>query len=145
MGTAIVSFSYTHSLSLRGQGPYDTCTWGQLLQARTPQFWEPGCLLMSISLPALSSGQETLFLSSKLVCCMLSHFSCVWLFATPWTVACQAPLSMGFFSQEYWRGLPCPPPGIFPSQGLNLSLLHLLHLQANSLPLMPPRKPKLGC
>ena len=31
--------------------------------------------------------------------------------ATPWTVACQAPLSMGFSMQEYWSGLPCPPPG----------------------------------
>ena len=40
--------------------------------------------------------------------CMLSHFSRVWLFATPWTVALQAPLSMGFSSQECWSGLPCP-------------------------------------
>ena len=37
---------------------------------------------------------------------MLSH---VWLFAAPWTVACQAPLSMGFPRQEYWSGLPFPP------------------------------------
>ena len=42
---------------------------------------------------------------------VLSHFACVWLFATPWTFACQAPLSMGFSRQEYWSGLPCPPPG----------------------------------
>ena len=33
------------------------------------------------------------------------------IFATPWTVACQAPLSMEFSRQEYWSGLPCPPPG----------------------------------
>ena len=37
--------------------------------------------------------------------------SCVWLFATPWTIACQAPLSMGFSRQEYWSGLPVPSPG----------------------------------
>ena len=37
--------------------------------------------------------------------------SCVQLFATPWTVACQAPLSMGFSGQEYWSGLPLPSPG----------------------------------
>ena len=43
------------------------------------------------------------------VCCMLSHFSHVQLFVTPWTVAYQAPLSMGFSKQEYWSGLPCPP------------------------------------
>ena len=41
---------------------------------------------------------------------LLSHFSRVQLFATPWTVAHQAPLSMGFSRQEYWSGLPCPPP-----------------------------------
>ena len=44
---------------------------------------------------------------------VLSCFSHVRLFATPWTVACQAPLSMEFSRQEYWSGLPCPPPGIF--------------------------------
>ena len=42
--------------------------------------------------------------------CILNHFSHVWLFATPWTVALQAPLSMGFTRKEYWSGLPCPPP-----------------------------------
>ena len=47
--------------------------------------------------------------------CVLSHFSHVQLFATPWTVACQAPLSMGFSGQEYWSGLPCPPPGNLPN------------------------------
>ena len=44
--------------------------------------------------------------------CLLS---CVWLFATTWTVAAQAPLSMGFSRPEYWSGLPCPPPGDLPS------------------------------
>ena len=43
--------------------------------------------------------------------CMLSHFSSICLFATPWTVAHQAALSMGFSRQEYWRGSPCPSPG----------------------------------
>ena len=43
------------------------------------------------------------------------------LFATPWTIALQAPLSMGFSRQEYWSGLPFPPSGIFPTQGSNLS------------------------
>ena len=46
---------------------------------------------------------------------MLSHFSRVQLFATPWTVTCQAPLSMGFSRQDYWSGLPCPPPGDLPN------------------------------
>ena len=46
---------------------------------------------------------------------MLSHFSHVRLFATLWTTALQAPLSM---RQEYWRGSPCPPPGDLPNQGI---------------------------
>ena len=59
---------------------------------------------------------------------MLSRFSCVWLFATPQTVAHQAPLSMAFSTQEYWKGLPGPPPGDLPNtQGLSLSLMCLLH------------------
>ena len=44
--------------------------------------------------------------------------SCVQLFETSWTVACQAPLSMGFPRQEYWSGLPFPPPGNLPSVGI---------------------------
>ena len=54
---------------------------------------------------------------------VLSQFSCVWLFVTPWTVAHQAPLSMGFTRQEYGSGLPCPTPRIFPTQRSNLCLL----------------------
>ena len=45
------------------------------------------------------------------VCMCTQLLSCVQLFATPWTVACQTPLSMGFPREEYWSGLPFPPPG----------------------------------
>ena len=45
---------------------------------------------------------------------MLSHFSHVQLSVTLWTTARQSPLSMGFSSQEYWSGLPCPSPGDLP-------------------------------
>ena len=72
--------------------------------------------------------------------CVLSHLSCVRLFATPWTVAGQAPLFMGFSRQEYWSGLPCPPPGDLPNQGIEPRFLCLLHWQAGSLPLAPPWK-----
>ena len=57
------------------------------------------------------------------VVCVLSHFSRVWLFATLWTVAHQAPLSMGFSRQEYWSGLPCLLQGIFLTQGSNPRLI----------------------
>ena len=49
---------------------------------------------------------------------MLSCFSCIQHFATPWTVARQAPLSMGFPRQEYWSGLPCSPPGDLSDPGI---------------------------
>ena len=53
-------------------------------------------------------------------------------FVTPWIVAHQAPLSMGFLRQECWSGLPFPSPGHLPNPGTEL---HLLHWQVDSLPL----------
>ena len=49
---------------------------------------------------------------------VLNHFSCVQLFATLWTIACQAPLSLEFSRPEYWSGLPCPSPGNLPNPGI---------------------------
>ena len=72
--------------------------------------------------------------------CTPSHFSHVQLCATLWTIAHQAPLSMGFSRQEYWSGLPCPPTGNLSTQGLDPCLLCPLW-QADSLPLVPPGKP----
>ena len=59
--------------------------------------------------------------------------------ATPWTVTRQAPLSMGFSRQEYWGGLPCPPPGDLSNPGIE-PRAHAL--QVGSLPPEPPGKPK---
>ena len=63
---------------------------------------------------------------------VLSHFSCVRLFATLQTVACQAPLSMGFFRQEHWSGFPCPPPGNLPKPGTELAS-PALHVDSSPL------------
>ena len=49
--------------------------------------------------------------------CVLSRFSRVQLFVTLWTVAHQAPLSLGFSRQEYWNWLPCPPSGVLLDPG----------------------------
>ena len=57
----------------------------------------------------------------QLICLSEVAQSCLTL-CNPGTVACQAPSSMGFSRQEYWSGLPFPPPGIFPTQGSNLPL-----------------------
>ena len=58
------------------------------------------------------------------------------------TEACQAPLSMEFSRQEYWSRLSFPTQRIFLIQGSNLCLLHLLHWQGDSLPTVPPGKPR---
>ena len=63
------------------------------------------------------------------------------LFATPWTVAHQAPLSTGFPRQEYWSGLPFPFPGDLPDPGIELVPPASLVLQADSLPFEPSEKP----
>ena len=63
-------------------------------------------------------------------------FSHVQLFVTPWTVAHQAPLSIVFSRQEYWSGLPCLASGDLPDSGTDT-----FSWQADSLPLVPPRKP----
>ena len=62
------------------------------------------------------------------------------LFATPWTVAYQAPLSMGFSRQECWSGVPFPSPGDLPDPGIKPGSPAL---QANALPSEPPGKPTL--
>ena len=67
---------------------------------------------------------ETLFCVCPLLPLLLSLFSRVRLCETLWTAAHQAPLSIGFSRQEYWSGLPCPPPGDLPNQGSNPGLLH---------------------
>ena len=58
---------------------------------------------------------------------------------TTWTVACEAPLSMGFSRQKYWSGLPFLSPGDLPDPGVELTSPAL---QADSLPTEPPGKPK---
>ena len=69
----------------------------------------------------------------------VKSLSCIQLFVTPWTVAHQASLSMGFSRQEYWSGLPFPPPGDIPNPGIKP---RSPALQADALPSEPPGKPK---
>ena len=82
-------------------------------------------------LPCMRPYNRLLSLNGSLVLRMKLHVfsitSVVSDFVILWTTAHQAPLSMGFPQQEYWSGLSCPPPGIFPTQGLNQCLRHVLH------------------
>ena len=73
-----------------------------------------------------------LVLTSEISTCVLSH---VQLFATLWTAAPQAPLSMGFPRQEYWSGLPFTPPGDLPDPGIKPTSPVSPALQVDSLPL----------
>ena len=68
----------------------------------------------------------------------VKSLSCVRLFATPWTVAHQAPPSMGFSRREYLSGLPFPSPGDLPHPGIELGSPTL---QADALPIELSRKP----
>ena len=83
--------------------------------------------------PSLSSFLTKLKLS---FCAVFCH-SVVSDSATPWTTAHQAPLSMGFSRQEYWSGMPCPPPGDVPNPGIEPGSPAL---QADSLLSEPPGK-----
>ena len=77
-------------------------------------------------------------LYSEVKCQSLSH---VQLFVTPWTIACQAPLSTGFSRQEYWSGLPFPSPGELLNPGIKTGSPAL---QADSL-LLEPLKTQKNC
>ena len=74
--------------------------------------------------------------------CIPNRVRCVRLFVTLWTVAHQAPLSMGFSRQEYWSGLPFPPPGDLPNPGIEPMLPAAPALQADSSPLSHQGRPK---
>ena len=65
----------------------------------------------------------------------MKSLSCVQLFATPWTIAYQAPWSMEFSRQKYWSGLPFPSPGDLPNPGIEPGSPAL---QADALPSEPP-------
>ena len=79
-----------------------------------------------------------LLLDEQLSFCVPVCFSRARLFVTPWTVAHQAPLSMGFSRQEYWKGLPFPPPGESSSPR------DRTHISCNSLPLSHLQGPQLS-
>ena len=80
---------------------------------------DPGLLHCRRILYQLShQGSPNIMGKKKIIVHVLSHLSSVQLFATPWTVACQAPLSMGFSRHEYWSGFPFPSPRDLPDPGI---------------------------
>ena len=78
------------------------------------------------------------------VCVWAQSFSHLWLFATPWTIAHQAPLSMGFSRWEYWNGLLFPPPGDLPNAGIKPMRLASSALAGRFFTSAPPGNPNEG-
>jgi len=114
-GPYIVSLYGVHWLSIFLSFSFDSSIWmlSTNLSSNT-------LILFSFSFPwsSLLLNLCVEFFSLLIVLCMLSCLSHVWLFVTLWTVAHQAPLSIGFSRQEYWSGLPCTPPGDLPDPGI---------------------------
>ena len=71
----------------------------------------------------------------------VKSLSCVCLFVIPWTVACQALLSMGFPRQEYWSALPFPTPGDLPDPGIEPASFMTLVLAGRFFTTVPYGKP----
>ena len=131
------------SKSYRDVGPQTSLSWYQtptfkwLLYNPKIYFTHAYGKWLTIFLQHLIFGKFWLFMLWS----SLSCFSRVQLFVTPRTVCSPPPPpSMEFSKQEYWSGLPFPPPGDFPTQESNPGLLSLLHWQADSLPLPSPGK-----
>ena len=114
--------------------------WFLFLKVPAQRWWQhEGESLLSQSVMSSSTGEKQTFAflchwklgvacyhSAWKGVCVCAVPSVMVTVATPWTVAHQAPLSMGFSRQEYWGGLLGPPP-FFPTQGSSLYLLQLLH------------------
>ena len=100
---------------------------------QTFYFTSSSFFLHKLFLGGLVSTSPDLTMPFFSCACVLSHFSRVWFFVTVGTVAHQAPLSMGFSRQEYWSGLPCPPPGDLLYLGTQPAFPEVPALQANSL------------
>ena len=88
---------------------------------------------ISICINIYTSRDSDLLYILLLLLLLFSHPVMFWLFATLWIGAHQAPLSMQFSKQEYWSGLPCPPPGDLPdSETEHVILSHLTNWKVHT-------------
>ena len=135
------NFHLVQPVACVSRGPKTGKFWRQVfLLLAPPQSWWRGWKEITLPFPWYSVS----FILSPLLpwkicslrkCWLLSH---VQLFATPWSIAQQVPLSMEFSRQENWSGLPFPPPGHLPHPGIEPGSPAL---QTDSLPSEPPEKP----
>ena len=119
------------------QGPLkgNICTWS----------WKEASLSPHLSQPVFLFPLAVMSIPRQVYCCRVcvcaKLLSCVQLFATVGAIACQAPLSMGFSRQEYWSGLPCPPPGDLSDPGIEPMSLASPALAGRFFTTEPPGKP----
>ena len=120
------------------QGPLkgNICTWS----------WKEASLSPHLSQPVFLFPLAVMSIPRQVYCCRVcvcaKLLSCVQLFATVGAIACQAPLSMGFSRQEYWSGLPCPPPGDLSDPGIEPMSLASPALAGRFFATVPPGKPQ---
>ena len=139
--------------SLRKGSPLDTNVsalfrfcWSSQITLASPCLQGCACFRFGVCLAVLPSThyrtwvQAGAVYTTKVGACVLSCRSPVRLFS-PWTIAHEAPLSLGFSRQEYWSGLQCPPPGDPPHPGTKPVSLMSPALAGGSLPPVPPGKP----
>ena len=93
---------------------------------------------MRMEKKAAESALEAECANQRIACLCAQLLSGVQLFATPWTVSCQVPLSMGFSWQEHWSVLPFPPPGDLPDPRIKPSSPTSPGLQVDSFTTEPP-------
>ena len=105
----------------------------------------PGTPTPGSNRPVLGNPSGVSFSTFTCAPVLFQSFRRVWLFATPWTVALQAPLSMGVSRHEYWSGLPCPPPGDLPNPGIEPMSLVSPALAGGFFTTVPPGKPISLC
>ena len=106
---------------------------------------ENQCIILSFVLrimPQTCSSCAGEILSLSHCACRLCCFGRVRFYVTLWTVAWQAPLSMGFCRQENWSGWPCPPPSDLPHPGIRPISPASPRLHAGSIPTESPGKPR---
>ena len=137
----------SQSATMGHHGHWSTREKSGLVETVTPSKEEPGEMEGEVCPEAMSQLAPTESISPKehltsrkcvcvCVCVLVAQF--VQLFVTPWTAAHQAPLSMEFSRQEYWREFPTPSPGDHPNPGIEPQSPEL---QVDSLPSEPPGKP----
>ena len=127
------------ALTLHAVGsPNITYSWPSISTSISTYYWRksPWKWACAVETPEFKGQLYSSFLCFTFVIykVKVKSLSCVGLFATPWTVAYQAPLSVGFSRQEYWSGLPLPSPGDLPNPGIEP---RSPTMQADTLPFEP--------